>query len=188
MGGFDERYDRPSVEDIELGYRLKRDGYHIRLCKQLQVTHGKRWGVVSLVTTDYCARALPWTELILRDRHMPNDLNLGLCGRMSVLLTGGMVGASGAAVWRPAWFTVAAVLGILLFVLNAPLYRFFQCKRGVRFALQAIPWHWLYYGYSGLAFAVGVARFFAARWRPRWLGRLAVRERCTSTMRRAEAP
>lgn len=56
LGGFDERYDRPSVEDIELGYRLKRDGYHIRLCKQLQVTHGKRWGVVSLVTTDYCAR------------------------------------------------------------------------------------------------------------------------------------
>ena len=25
------------------------------------------------------------------------------------------------------------------------------------FALQTIPWHWFYYGYSGLAFAAGLA-------------------------------
>ena len=31
LGGFDETYRQPSVEDIELGYRLKKGGYQVRL-------------------------------------------------------------------------------------------------------------------------------------------------------------
>jgi GT2 family glycosyltransferase len=31
VGGFDESYRLPSVEDIELGYRLRQAGHHIRL-------------------------------------------------------------------------------------------------------------------------------------------------------------
>jgi GT2 family glycosyltransferase len=76
FGGFDERYRQPSIKDIELGYRLKRAGYRIRLCKALQVKQLKRWGVVSLLKSDFFHRALPWTELILRDRRFINDLNL----------------------------------------------------------------------------------------------------------------
>lgn len=70
MGGFDESYRRPCVEDIELGYRLKAAGYKIRLVKALQVKHLKRWGIVSLVNADVCDRALPWTQLILRQGEM----------------------------------------------------------------------------------------------------------------------
>ena len=55
----------------------------------------------------------------------------------------------------------AAIL--LLLALNAPLYRFFARQRGLAFALQVIPWHWLYYLYSGLALAIGVARFLLGR-------------------------
>jgi GT2 family glycosyltransferase len=43
VGGFDEAYRYPSIEDIELGYRLKRAGHSIHLCKQVQVKHLKRW-------------------------------------------------------------------------------------------------------------------------------------------------
>ncbi len=39
------------------------------------------------------------------------------------------------------------------------IYRFFKTKRGLFFALMTIPWHWFYYLYSGLAFAVGYAGF-----------------------------
>jgi hypothetical protein len=46
---------------------------------------------------------------------------------------------------------------VFLFVLNAPFYRFFWRKRGLWFTVQAIPWHWFYYFYSGFAFAIGVA-------------------------------
>ena len=36
-GGFDEAYARPSIEDVELGYRLKAAGHRIRLVKAAQV-------------------------------------------------------------------------------------------------------------------------------------------------------
>ena len=35
---------------------------------------------------DILDRGIPWTELILRDRNMPNDLNLQLSQRISVAL------------------------------------------------------------------------------------------------------
>lgn len=44
--GFDEnRYRRPSIEDIELGYRLRRAGYQIRLEKQFQGKHLKKMDI-----------------------------------------------------------------------------------------------------------------------------------------------
>ena len=44
MSGFDERYWTPWGEHIELGSRLVQHGYTIRLHKELQVKHLKRWG------------------------------------------------------------------------------------------------------------------------------------------------
>ena len=42
VGGFDEeRYPRPSIEDIELGYRLTDAGYRIRFRPDLMVKHLK---------------------------------------------------------------------------------------------------------------------------------------------------
>ncbi len=159
LGGFDERYRQPSVEDIELGYRLHQAGHKIRLYKALQVKHLKRWDVASLLNSDFFYRALPWTELILRHRRFINDLNLRDSSRVSVMVAYGLVGAFIAAWWWPGLLAVAAGLALALLALNAPLYRFFQRKRGVRFALQSIPWHLLYYLYSGAAFATGVAGF-----------------------------
>jgi glycosyltransferase involved in cell wall biosynthesis len=158
MGGFNEGYRQPSIEDIELGYRLKQAGHRIRLCKALQVKHLKRWGVVSLLKADFFYRALPWTQLILRHRHLPNDLNLRLSSRLSVLLTYGLVVAVAAAGWWPGALVLAGALALALLGLNAALYRFFRRKRGLWFVAQAIPWHWLYYFYSGLAFALGAAQ------------------------------
>jgi len=155
LGGFDERYRWPSIEDIEVGYRLMQAGHRIRLCKSLQVKHLKHWDIVSLLKSDFLHRALPWTELILRDRRLINDLNLRLSSRASVILVHALLDALLASWWWPASLAVAGVLSLLLLMLNAPLYHFFWRERGLRFALRAIPWHWLYYYYSGLAFAIG---------------------------------
>jgi len=155
LGGFDERYRWPSIEDIELGYRLKQAGKKIRLCKTLQVKHWKRWGVVSLLQADFFHRALPWTDLILRKRCLPNDLNLQLSSRVSVALTYGLLFAGVGTWWWSGLFVLVGVAVVLLLSLNASLYRFFWHKRGFRFAVQVIPWHWLYYFYSGLAVAIG---------------------------------
>lgn len=86
-GGFDESYDRPAIEDIELGYRLFQDGRKMILDRGIQVKHLKRWTFLGLLKSDVLDRGIPWTELILRDRRMPNDLNLQLSQRVSVALS-----------------------------------------------------------------------------------------------------
>ena len=162
-GGFDERYRRASIEDVELGFRLTKAGYRVRLCKSLQVTHWKRWGFAAMVRADVLDRAIPWTWLILRQRGATNDLNLRQSHRLSVLMVFGLLGALLAVgLWDwPA--AVAAALALGLLVLNADVYRFFWRKRGWWFALRAVAWHWTYYLYSGLGFAAGIATAFAQR-------------------------
>ncbi|WNZ24407.1 glycosyltransferase family 2 protein [Leptolyngbya sp. NK1-12] len=159
VGGFDQRYRYPSVEDIELGYRLKRAGYQIRLCKNVQVKHLKCWRPSSLLKAEFFYRALPWTELLWRDRQFVNDLNLKVSSRVSLLLTYGLLIAIIAVFWWRAAIWIAIGLGCILFAINFPVYQFFQQKRGVWFACQTIVWHWLYFLYSGLAFAIGTIRY-----------------------------
>jgi glycosyltransferase involved in cell wall biosynthesis len=160
LGGFDESYRRPSIEDIELGYRLKKANYRIGLCKDLQVKHLKRWTPVSLLRAEFFYRALPWVELIWRDRTIKNDLNLGFTSRLSVISVYLLLAALVAAWWLPGLIGITLGLSLLLLGLNLPVYRFFAAKRGFRFTLSVIPWHWFYYIYGGLAFAIGTSRHF----------------------------
>ena len=158
LGGFDERYREPAIEDIELGYRLKSAGYKILLLKALQVRHLKPWSPPGLLRADFAQRALPWAELILQNRRFANDLNIGWSSRISVLATYGLIGALFAA-WRwPLLVALAGVLVLALLLLNGPLYRFYARKRGLLFAVQTVPWHWFYFLYSGLAFALALVR------------------------------
>jgi GT2 family glycosyltransferase len=166
IGGFDERYRRPSIEDIELGHRLTAAGYQIRLYKDIQVKHLKCWRARSLLRADFFYRALPWTELILRNQGLINDLNLKISSRISVMLIYGMMGltmlglfkgATQTAIAPPFWMIFGLIFLILLQI-NLPVYRFFLRKRGWWFTVQVVPWHWLYYLYSGLAFAIGWIR------------------------------
>ncbi len=158
-GGFDQdRYSHPSIEDIELGYRLRRAGHRIMLNKRLQVKHLKRWTVPGMIKSDLFDRGMPWTDLILRDGGFINALNLRLTSRVSVMLAYALPAACIAARWYPASLAVGSILVAALLALNVPVYRFFLRKRGLRFALQSIPWHWSYYFYSGLAFGLGVAQ------------------------------
>ncbi len=157
VGGFDPAYDEPAIEDIELGYRLRAAGHRVRLQKTLQVKHLKGWTLASLLRGDFCGRALPWSQLILQ-RGFVDDLNVSLAGRLCVALVW-VFAASLSVVWRwPVAAWVAAVCALWLLVLNLPLYVFLARKRGALFALVAIPLHWLYFGYSGLAFALALAR------------------------------
>lgn len=165
IGGFDESYHRPCIEDIELGYRLSARGYRIRLCKEIQVKHLKRWTAYSLLRADFFYRALPWTELIHRQRNFINDLNLQWSSRLSVVLVYALLLAIAASFWYfPLLVTAIAILCVLIY-LNLSVYKFFWKKRGLFFTVRVLPWHWLYYLYSGLAFAIGTGRY--------WLGRIA---------------
>lgn len=167
VGGFDESYRKPCVEDIELGYRLKQAGYSIRLCKNIQVKHLKRWMPISLLRAEIFYRALPWTELILSDRTFNADLNLNHTNRISVILTFALVASLAASLvaseFMPWLLGVVAVLALGLLAINWDVYRFFYHKRGLWFALRVVPWHWFYFLYGGLAFAYGSLRHFSSQ-------------------------
>lgn len=164
IGGFDESYRRPSIEDIELGYRIRSAGYKIKLFKDLHVKHLKNWGFVSLLKAEIFYRALPWTELILRQRQLDNDLNLGVSSRLSAILIYAILTSLVLSFWWSGFFAVAALLSLIMLWLNFAVYRFFYAKRGLGFALRVIPWHWFYYFYGGLAFAVGTSNYLWHEW------------------------
>lgn len=159
MGGFDKKYRRPSIEDIDLGYRLKKAGYQIYLLRQIQVKHLKHWGIISLLRADFFFRALPWTDLILNEGRFIGDLNIKMSSRISVL-TVFLLALTLIGSMFFSWLLVPTIfLMVLLFGLNLDLYRFFKNKRGLSFAVKTIPWHWFYFFYSGLAFSIGFVKF-----------------------------
>ncbi|GIW06880.1 MAG: hypothetical protein KatS3mg060_1685 [Dehalococcoidia bacterium] len=157
LGGFDAvRYRRPSIEDIELGVRLRARGGHIRLDPQIQVRHLKRWTFGGLIRTEIFDRGAPWTALMLRTREVPADLNLRPSERVSALCAvSGVGGLALAPVWLPLGVVGAALVATTL-ILSRRFYQFFAARRGIRFALRVVPLHLLYYLYSAASVAIGV--------------------------------
>jgi glycosyltransferase involved in cell wall biosynthesis len=174
-GGFDPAYRRPSIEDIELGYRLVGAGRRIRLVREIQVKHLKRWTLRGIVMTDVFDRALPWSTLIRSSGNLPNDLNLTYASRASGVSVYVFIVLVVLGVYRrAAWCLLPAPLAVLL-ACNQDLYRFFLAKRGVQFSIGAIAMHWLYYGYSTLAFAVSLAPEAVRSRLEQWVARKARR-------------
>jgi glycosyltransferase involved in cell wall biosynthesis len=155
LGGFDSHgYAHPSIEDIELGVRLKRAGYRIWLCADVQVTHLKRWTLASLLRADIRDRAIPWTRLILSSKQMPSDLNLDAKSRFSAVAAWGILGFLALGFWIPSLWLGSIVCAIVVVALNIDLYRFFAQQGGIAFAIGAFGLHTLYYLYSSLVFGL----------------------------------
>jgi hypothetical protein len=152
-GGFSERYRRPSVEDIDLGGRLREAGHRVWLRADIQATHLKRWTFMGIVLSDVRDRAIPWSHLILRQGQLPQDLNTSRQSRASAVAAWAAVGAAGAAwvVPEAAWAALVALTALV--AINAGMYGFFLRKRGVLFAVVAVAMHGLYLLYSSAIFA-----------------------------------
>jgi len=158
-GRFDEwHFPRPQIEDIELGYRLRRLGYSIALDPAIEGTHIKRWKLKEVVVADVRDRGVPWIRL---------QLALGASERPATLLfrrgewiNSGLVCLAlfllfiaAVHLWEaPA--LVAAGLLIVVLLSHLGLYGFFARRRGIGFALRVVPIHLLYYLANGVA-AIG---------------------------------
>ncbi len=157
LGGFDESFGVPSVEDIELGYRLTAAGGRIHVLPDLQVTHLKRWGLRSLFVSDVFRRALPWSALILRTGRMEDDLNVDRAGRLRVALACAAVAAGAAIPWVSYAAATSLTLLAALVASELPLLAFYTRARGVGFALRILPWQVFFHVYCGAAFSYSVA-------------------------------
>jgi hypothetical protein len=102
VGGFDPAYRRPSVEDVELGYRLRAAGHRIRLVPEAQVTHLKRWSLGGWLAADLRDRAVPWARLVRAGRGLPTDLNFTVSDRAASGLVGLAFVLGALSAWRPA--------------------------------------------------------------------------------------
>ncbi len=157
-GGFSEKYHNPSIEDIELGYRLKSLGHQILLMKELQIKHLKEWRILSLLKADFFLRALPWSALIFESGTLINDLNTKISDCLSVIFVYLALLSLPGILISPYCLLITCLLSALLILINHDLYRFFIRKRGLIFTLLVIPWHWFYYFYNGIAFLTQFVR------------------------------
>ena len=153
-GGFDGiRYPKPSVEDIELGWRLRQRGLDIQLVPALQATHLKIWRLKNLLYTEIFLRAIPWSRLIQARGAWSGTLNISREERLRAFLvvccmfTIALAAAGRAQLWLPA--LILSGVGIA----NGRLFDFFRRRRGAMFAFGAVAFHQIYYLYSTGAFA-----------------------------------
>jgi GT2 family glycosyltransferase len=152
VGGFDEqRYRRPSIEDVDLGHRLAEVGARIVLDPDLQGTHLKRWTLRSMVWTDFARRGVPWVALLLRSRRPALGLNLRWRHRLSALLT--LVGLAAILLRHPLAGAVA--LGGLL-VCNAAFYGLLLRRQGPLRALVGVVLHAVHHLAAVAALPVGI--------------------------------
>jgi glycosyltransferase involved in cell wall biosynthesis len=166
LGGFDpQRYRRPAIEDIELGYRMHLAGHRVMLVRDIQATHLKRWTLRRLILTDIFQRGVPWTLLMLRSRIAETDLNVSRSQRVCVAATGlGLLGLM-ASPWQPALLTVPLVGLATIVALNLRFYRFLARRQGLLFAIASIPLHVIYFGCCGLSVVIALALWSPQGWR-----------------------
>lgn len=154
-GGFDERFEHASVEDIELGMRLHADGARIRLDPGLRGTHLKGWTLAEMVQTDLLRRGIPWIELLL-ERGGSTALNLGWRHRLSAVAS--LVGIAGLATRKPV---VAAGAAAGLVALNRSFYSLLLRRGGVTLAATGVGLHALHHLVGAVSVPLGAARYFA---------------------------
>ena len=166
LGGFDENYPQPSIEDVEFGMRLHRAGGNLALDPEIQVTHRKEWTIASMFYADTFLRAMPWTALMMT-HGLPGDLNFRWQDRVSVILGSAFPGLALLAVWlgRGCWAIAGASL-LAVVLLQMPLFRFLARSRSVLFSIGCFPFYLVHLWSAAIGFLLGLWRWEVLRARP----------------------
>ena len=149
VGGFDVKtYEVPSIEDIELGYRIVETGRRIVVEPRLQGKHLKVWTIRNSLSTDIFCRALPWARLMISREGLTDDLNTSSAERVRAGLAGLLFLSILALLIQPHWWPVPLLLLGLAFLANRDLVREMAAHGGTWFAAKCLLYHQFYYIYS----------------------------------------
>ncbi|MDA0948757.1 MAG: glycosyltransferase family 2 protein [Planctomycetota bacterium] len=157
-GGFDAaRFPEPSVEDVELGLRLRAAGDRIARVPGAQAKHLKRWTVLEALRVDVLRRALPWSRLMVEHPGAFRDLNVSMGERVKAALACALLFTAAAAVlpWsgQATLLSVGACLLLAAVLLSLPLLVIWARSGGVLFAAGALLFHQLHLALAAGTFA-----------------------------------
>ena len=168
VGGFDvETYAVPSIEDIELGYRIKSAGGRILLLNELEAKHLKVWTIRNAMFTDIFRRALPWSRLMISREGLTNDLNTGLGERIKAVVALLSLLQPLVLLVRPDLWPLTVLVVLLALLLNFAFARFLFRNGGFKLAIGGLLYHQVYYVYSASAYAWCLFEYHVLRKRNR---------------------
>ncbi|NOD36564.1 MULTISPECIES: glycosyltransferase [unclassified Ruegeria] len=149
VGGFDVKtYEVPSIEDIELGYRIANTGRRILVEPQLQGKHLKVWTIRNSLSTDIYCRALPWARLMISREGLSDNLNTSMAERARAGIAGLLLlSILALPFWPGAWPLPLLLLAAAL-IANFDLVRTMAGHGGPWFAFKCLLYHQVYYVYS----------------------------------------
>ncbi|HUT53189.1 MAG TPA: glycosyltransferase [bacterium] len=153
VGGFDERYQGASAEDMELGRALARAGHRVRYCPEAQGAHAHRFTLAGMLSNDY-KKAVLGTKLRLGSRlpqKAPGFANPRSMATL-VLVPLLLIFCIAACFKSCAVLAIAAIIALLILI-NAPFYNFL--KR--HFAGPRMVWPILLHWIQSLAILAGAA-------------------------------
>lgn len=151
VGGFDvETYRIPSIEDIELGYRITGAGGRILVLPDLLGKHLKIWSLGNIIHTDIFCRAMPWARLMINREGVSDDLNTGPMERVRAGVAGLFLASIPLSLFIGIWAPILLFIAVL--AINWHFFSFLMKNGGLGFALGSILYHQVYYVYSALVF------------------------------------
>jgi glycosyltransferase involved in cell wall biosynthesis len=163
QGGFSESYTSASIEDIEFGYRLSRQGYRIKLAKSIQVTHLKRYTLSSLIRSDVLNRAVPWTTLMLDSHTFQSDLNTTFANAVSVFTVQLIPFTILLSLYNEDFLHVVFAEMVLFSLCNMDFYHFLIQNDDFAFTIKSVAMSFVYFYYSGLGLLLGFANYLKER-------------------------
>ncbi len=153
VSGFDtKRFMDPSIEDVELGNRLRKAGWRIRLHKGMLCKHLKHWTLANMVHTDIFRRAKPWARMMHRPDYHAVELNVSWIERCRALVAGLFWLSLLVAVVQPVALGATGFLLVLAMLANVEFFTLIHRSAGLAHMLAAVILHQLYYAYSSAVY------------------------------------
>ena len=150
LDGFDEIFDRPSIEDVEFGLRIGESGRTIHVVPSAMGTHLKSWTIGGLWKTDLLARGIPWGRVMELHPALRRSLNgsprdraaiLSLAFGMSMFVVSIISALAGMTTTAIAT-SVPAIAGVGIWcALESDLFLLIASRRGFAAMLGAIVLH-----------------------------------------------
>ena len=157
VGMFNEwHFNRPQIEAIELGQRLRDSGAQVECRPDIQARHLKEWTLGGMIMADLKDRAVPRSRMASttgRPDHRTAEARELVS---AVLVWGAVIGlVSGWLGFRPGYLiSLTLLFGVLW--LDRSILQLFYRRYGFWFTLGAVPLQLLHYLLGGVANLFGM--------------------------------